>query len=77
MKKFNLTINQANKFFNTLEEALAIYNRALPFYKAMQAKYDGVQVLDYMSIDEVHVTEDNEVYPVAYLHYFDGAKLTK
>ncbi len=76
MTKFNLTINQNNKVYNNLKDAEAVMNRALRIAKSNQKKYDGVQVLDYISIDEVGFYEDGDMYPINYLFYFCGSKLT-
>jgi hypothetical protein len=66
MTTFNLTINENNKIYNNLNDAKAVLNRALRIAKANQKKYDGVQVLDYMSIDEL---ENGEIknYDLVYV----------
>lgn len=73
---YNLTINNCNKIFKNFEKAKSILERALKIAIENQKKYDGVQVLNYMSIDEVNVLDDGTFTPIKYdLIYVDGSKL--
>ena len=73
---FNLSLdNEINKVYSNFNQAKAIFTRLISLKAAQQKKYDGVQVLDHVSIDEVIVHTDGSLEPVEYLEYFDGAKL--
>jgi len=54
------------KEFSTLELATRFYDRMISIIRAKQAKYDTVQLVDYIAIDS-----DTEMDLV----YCDGAKL--
>ena len=73
---FILFMNDCSKTYDTLDKAKAVYLRALRYKATMQAKYDGVQVLNYLAVDEVYINDDGMTYPVEYdVMSFDGGVL--
>lgn len=78
MEGYLLTVNGANRFYPTYEEAEAVGTRAIELIEARQAKYDCVQVLDYLSIDKVDRKENGKYEFLEYdVVYIDGASLTR
>lgn len=77
---FTLTIDNgtsiAQKNYSDLSTAELIVKRYLSLAKRAQEYYNGVQVLNYISIDTTEVNHNNEVVNVLdYNYYFCGSKL--
>lgn len=79
MIRYNLMINNCSKLFIKKSDAENILNRAIPYYLAKQKKYNGVQVLDYISIDKVLIDANENVIDVIVFDivYIDGSKLSR
>lgn len=64
------------KKYETLQEANKVFNRCVSKYKNLQAYYDGVQVVDYISVDEIEVVNAKYTNFIRYdVLYCDGSKL--
>ena len=59
-----------------LDQINAIIKRAVKKYKYLAKKYDGVQPLDYISVDEIGWFDNFGIDAKDYLLYIDGAKIS-
>lgn len=58
MKNFEVVIdNQVSKEYSTIEQAYVVFDRAVALIKAKQAKYDTVQLVDYIGVWNMNTSE--------------------
>lgn len=58
MKNFEVVIdNQVTKEYETIEQAYAVFDRAVRLISAKQAKYDTVQMIDYIGVWNMNTSE--------------------